>query len=97
MNKFIIYLFLSLLTLGCVNKLNIKKANEPVANEIVSFDVVDIDEDGAISEKEFNRAKTNSSINYKDPMWSMYSILGMVAVLLILSNLLQIKRRNKNV
>jgi len=97
MNKFIIYLFLSLLTLGCVNKLNIKKANKPVANEIVSFDVVDIDEDGAISEKEFNRAKTNSSINYKDPMWSMYSILGMVAVLLILSNLLQIKRRNKNV
>lgn len=97
MNKFIIYLFLSLLTLGCVNKLNIKKANKPIANEIVSFDVVDIDEDGAISEKEFNRAKTNSSINYKDPMWSMYSILGMVAVLLILSNLLQIKRRNKNV
>ncbi len=97
MNKFITYLFLSLLTLGCVNKLSVKKANEPVSKEVVSFDVVDINEDGAISEKEFNRAKPNNSINYKDPMWAMYSILGMVAVLLILSNLLQIKRRNKNV
>lgn len=97
MNKFIIYLFLSLLTLGCVNKLNIKKANKPIANEIVSFDVVDIDEDGAISEKEFNRAKVNSSINYKDPMWSMYSIIGMVGGLLVLSSILQFKRKNKDV
>ncbi len=97
MNKFITYLLFSLLTLGCVNKLSVKNANQPVSKEIVSFDVVDIDEDGAISEKEFNRAKTNSSINYKDPMWSMYSIIGMVGALLILSSILQFKRKNKDV
>ena len=97
MNKFITYLFFLLLTLGCVNKLSVKNTNQPVSKEIVSFDVVDIDEDGAISEKEFNRAKTNSSINYKDPMWSMYSIIGMVGALLILSSILQFKRKNKDV
>lgn len=97
MKKFIIYLFPFLLTLGCVNKLNVKSLNKPSAKEIVSFDVVDVNEDGAISEKEFNRAKTNSSINYKDPMWSMYSIVGMVGALLILSSILQFKRKNKDV
>ena len=98
MKKFIIYLLLSLLTIGCVNKLNVKKLkNDPVPKEIVSFHTVDVDEDGVISEQEFNRAKTNSSINYKDPMWSLYSIIGMVGGLLVLSSILQFKRKNKDV
>lgn len=89
---------MSLLTIGCVNKLNVKKIkNEPVPKEIVSFNTVDVNEDGTISEQEFNRAKTNSSINYKDPMRSLYSIIGMVGGLLVLSSILQFKRKNKDV
>ena len=97
MKKFITYLLL-LLTVGCVNKLNIKRVkNDPAPKEIVSFHTVDVNEDGAISQQEFNRAKTNSSINYKDPMWSLYSIIGMVGGLLVLSSILQFKRKNKDV
>lgn len=97
MKKFIIYLYCFLFLFGCVNKLKeIKNENHVSAVEVVSFTSADIDDDGKISEQEFNNIKEKSSVNYIDPMWGFYGVLGMVAVLLTLSTLIQLKKVNKN-
>jgi len=97
MKKFIIYLILPFFLFGCVNKLKeIKNENHVSAVEVVSFASADIDENGEISEQEFNKIKEKSSVNYIDPMWGFYGVLGMVAVLLTLSTLIQSKKVNKN-
>lgn len=82
---------------GCVNKLKeIKNENRVSAVEVVSFTSADIDNDGEISEQEFNNVQSKSNVNYIDPMWGFYGVLGMVAILLSLSTLIQSKKVNKN-
>lgn len=97
MNIFIIYLSCFLFLFGCVNKLKeIKNENRVSAVEVVSFTSADIDNDGEISEQEFNNVQSKSNVNYIDPMWGFYGVLGMVAILLSLSTLIQSKKVNKN-
>ena len=98
MKKFIIYLFSFVLLFGCVNKLkDIKKKNNITPIEVVSFSKADINSNGEISEKEFENIKDKSNVNYIDPMWGFYGVIGMVAILLILSNLIQLKKKQENV
>lgn len=98
MKKFIIYLFSFVLLFGCVNKLkDIKKKNNIQPIEVVSFSKADIDRDGEISKKEFENIKDKSNVNYIDPMWGFYGVIGMVAILLTLSNFIQSKKKKENV
>lgn len=95
MKKFIIYLFSFILLCGCVKKLQqFKNKNDISPVEVVSFDKVDIDNSGEISKQEFKNIQEKSNVNYVDPMWGFYGVLGMVAVLLTLSNFIQ-SRKNK--
>lgn len=97
MKKFIIYLFFILCTFGCVNKIKtIKPENKVLPVEVVSFDNADIDNSGHISKQEFKNIKDKGNVNYIDPMWGFYGVIGMVAILLTLSNFIQSKKINKN-
>lgn len=97
MKKFIIYLFSFILLFGCVNKIKeFKVKNEVQPVEVISFKKADVDKSGNISIEEFENIKDKSNVNYIDPMWGFYGVLGMVAILLILSTLIQSKKVNKN-
>jgi len=96
MKKFIIYLTFIFFAFGCVNKIKtIQPENKVSAVEVVSFDNADIDDSGEISKQEFNNIQKQGSVNYIDPMWGFYGVIGMVAILLTLSNFIQSKKRNK--
>lgn len=98
MKKFIIYLFSFILLFGCVNKLQeFKKKNNTNPIEVISFDKVDIDNSGEISQKEFKNIQDKGNVNYTDPMWGFYGVLGMVAILLTLSNFIQARKSKENV
>ena len=97
MKKFIIYLFCCLFLFGCVNKIKefkVKNEIEPV--EVISFKKADIDKSGNISPEEFKNVQDKSNVNYIDPMWGFYGVIGMVAILLILSNFIQSKKKQQN-
>ena len=101
MNKFIIILVL-LITSSCMQ---IHKSASNVNNkphiQVVPFEYVDLNEDGNISEKEFEFAKEsvvgNNNSSYKEPAWTFAGIMILVGVLILLSSLLNIKNRKKNV
>lgn len=95
MNKFIIFLLCSVFLFGCVNKLKeLKIENKVPVVEVVSFKQADIDNSGDISQKEFENVQGKSNIDYSNPMWGFYGIVGMVAILLTLSQILNIKQKN---
>ena len=68
-----------------------KNEIEPV--EVISFKKADIDKSGNISPEEFKNVQDKSNVNYIDPMWGFYGVIGMVAILLILSNFIQSKKK----
>lgn len=97
MKKFIIYLFCFLFLFGCVNKIKefkVKNEVEPV--EVISFKKADIDKSGSISPEEFKNVQDKSNVNYIDPMWGFYGVIGMVAILLLLSNFMQLRKKKEN-
>jgi len=94
MKKCIIYLFCFLFLFGCVNKIKefkVKNEVEPV--EVISFKKADIDKSGNISPEEFKNVQDKSNVNYIDPMWGFYGVIGMVAILLLLSNFIQLRKK----
>ena len=95
MKKFIIFLLCSVFLFGCVNKLKeLKTENKVSTVEVVSFKTADIDESGDISKEEFENVQDKSNINHSTPMWGFYGVIGMVAILLTLSQILNIKQKN---
>lgn len=95
MKKFIIFLLCSLFLFGCVNKLKeLKTENKVPTVEVVSFKQADIDESGDISKEEFENVQDKSNIDHSTPMWGFYGVIGMVAILLTLSQILNIKHKN---
>ena len=94
MKKFIIFLLCSVFLFGCVNKLKeLKTENEVPTVEVVSFQEADIDDSGDISKEEFENVQDKSNIDHSAPMWGFYGVIGMVAILLTLSQILNIKKR----
>ena len=102
MKKFIILLvFLSFMQ-SCV-KLKTEKINQsnrPYV-EIVPFEKIDLNEDGNITKEEFKVAQksvtTYNTSSHKEPAWTFAGIMAVVGVLILLSSLLNIKNKKKNV
>lgn len=95
MKKFIIFLLCSVFLFGCVNKLKeLKTENKVPAVEVISFKEADIDKSGDISQQEFENIQDKSNIDHSAPMWVFYGVIGMVAILLIVTQILNIKQKN---
>lgn len=94
MKKFIILLSCSVFLFSCVNKIKkLKTENKVSTVEVVSFKQADIDESGDISKEEFENVQEKSNIDYSAPMWGFYGVIGMVGILLTLSQILNIKKK----
>lgn len=97
MKKIILYCLFTLLLAGCVNKLNNFRNPKPQTVENETFEKIDVDNSGEISKKEFKQISNKNNINYWNPVLGFYSVLGMVAMLLIISNFLQSNKKKKDV
>jgi len=97
MKKIILYCLFTLLLAGCVNKLNNFRNPKPQTVESETFEKIDVDNSGEISKKEFKQISNKNNINYWNPVLGFYSVLGMVAMLLIISNFLQSNKKKKDV
>jgi len=97
MKKIILYCLFTLLLAGCVNKLNNFRNPKPQTVESETFEKIDVDNSGEISKTEFKQISSKNNVNYWNPVLGFYSVLGMVAMLLIISNFLQSNKKKKDV
>lgn len=97
MKKIILYSLFTLLLAGCVNKLNNLRNPKPQTIESETFEKIDVDNSGEISKNEFKKISNKNNVNYWNPVLGFYSVLGMVAILLIISNFLQSNKKKKDV
>jgi hypothetical protein len=96
-----IIIILSLFLSSCVNSTRISQNPNKPHIEIINFEEVDINQDGNITEKEFQQAKNaihgKNTTNYKEPIFTFVGIMVVVGILIFLSSTLNKKNRNKNV
>ncbi len=100
MNKYLILLSLFLSACVSTQKRSSNIPNKPHI-EIVEFEEVDINQDGNITEEEFQQAKNtiqgSNKTNYQAPAMTFVGIMIVVGLLIFLSSILNKKNRKNNV
>ncbi len=100
MNKYLILLSLFLSACVSTQKRSSNIPNKPHI-EIVEFQEVDINQDGNITEEEFQQAKNtikgSNETNYQAPAMTFVGIMLVVGLLIFLSSILNKKNRKNNV
>jgi hypothetical protein len=94
--------FLLLLFPSCVGTVGeISNQRDRPHIEMIHFSEVDLNEDGNITEKEFEiakeAAKGSDSTDFLGPILTFAGIMGVVGILILLSSFLNIKNRKNNV
>jgi hypothetical protein len=72
----------------------ISSPEKPAKIEVAKFETLDVDKSGSISKAEYKNVEKESFLNYSEPIWAFYGVLGLVAILLVLSNFLQRNKKN---
>jgi hypothetical protein len=102
MKNCIITFFLLLLFPSCVRTVGevSSQSNRPHI-EMIPFSEIDLNEDGNITEKEFEIAKEvvkkSNTTDSKGPILTFAGIMGVVGLLILLSSFLNIKNKKNNV
>jgi hypothetical protein len=102
MKNYIIIFFSLFLLPSCVRTIGETPtpSNRPHI-EIIPFSEIDLNEDGNITEKEFEIAKdvarSSDATNFKEPILTFAGIMVVVGLLILLSSFLNKKNRKNNV